>query len=98
MHKNKQLLSLFTAVLLCACALPVRTTPPAEAKKDAAAPRLSPEDAQKVEQLYYQAVGAYSSNDIPAALKYLNEISVINPSYPPASELKGKIKRISEFK
>jgi len=50
---------------------------------------------QKVESLYYMAVGAYSSNDMEATLKYLNEISTLAPSYPPATELRGKVKSVS---
>jgi hypothetical protein len=102
MRNNKYLFTFFAAALFCACAGPVRkaTAPAApaapvkQAKKETAAP-LSPEDAQKVDGLYYRAVGAYSNNDMGAALKYLDEISVISPAYPPGAELRGKIRSVS---
>ena len=68
---------------------------PAVQAKKAAVVKLSPEEEQKVESLYYKAVGAYSNNDTGAALNYLNEISTMSTSYPPAAELREKIKRVS---
>ncbi len=59
------------------------------------AARLSPEDAKKVERLYYRAVSAYTDNDMKAALGYLDQISKINPSYAPARQLREKIRRVS---
>ena len=99
--RNKYLLAVLAAVFFCGCAQPSRRKPPAappaqknEAIKKEAEVKLSPEDTQKVEGLYYKAVGAYSGNDMDAALKYLNEISTLYPSYPPAAELRGKIKSV----
>lgn len=101
-NRNKYLFTVFAAFLFCACALPSRKKPPpaAPVKKEAvvkneAEIKLSPEDTQKVEILYYKAVGAYSSNDMGAALKYLNEISTVCPSYQPAAELRGKMKSVA---
>jgi len=83
------------AFLLCACVLPVRKvqTHPVPTAKEGAV-KLSPADAQKVEELYYKAVGAYSNNDLPAALEYLNEISALSASYRPAKELRENIRHI----
>lgn len=94
--------AVLAAALLCACAQAGRKAPPPEApvktgaavKKEAAV-KLSPEDAKEVESLYYKAVGAYSNNDMDAALGYINEISTLHPSYPPAAELRKKIKSVS---
>ena len=97
MRPDKYLFAVFAAALFCACAaLPARKTPPptAPAKKEAAV-ILSPEDANKVESLYYKAVGSYSNNDMGAALNYLDEISAIYPAYPPAAELRKKIRSVS---
>lgn len=79
-----------------ACAQPARKAapPPARPRSEAGA-RLSPEDAKKVDQLYYKAVGAYSNNDLPAALRYLDEISAIDRHFAPAAEMRAKIRRIS---
>lgn len=83
------------ASLFCACVLPGRKvqTRPAPAVKEEAA-MLSPADAQKIEGIYYKAVGAYSNNDLSAALEYLNEISAISVFYRPAEELREKIRRV----
>ncbi|HBA59453.1 MAG TPA: hypothetical protein DCZ92_01250 [Elusimicrobia bacterium] len=99
---------IIAAALLCACAQPGRkgARPAAVPEKETAAPaaagvkapELSAEDSQKVEGLYYRAVGAYSNNDMAAALNYLNEISTLSPSYPPAVELRGKLKSVSGAK
>ncbi|MEI7481694.1 MAG: hypothetical protein WCK75_05010 [Elusimicrobiota bacterium] len=59
---------------------------------------LSPSDTKKVESLYYKAVGAYSNNDMAAALESLNELSSIYPSYQPAAELRDKIRSVSGSK
>ena len=99
---NKYLSAVSAADLFCACAHTDRKTPPpaAPVKKEAAVKKeavvkLSPEDAKEVESLYYKAVGAYSNNDMDAALGYINEISTLYPSYPPAAELRRKIKSVS---
>lgn len=83
------------AAILCACAAPAKKAVPPPPSKKEAAPKVSPEDAKKVERLYYKAVGAYSDNDMPAALVILDEISSIEPAYRPAAELREKIKRTS---
>jgi len=77
-------------ILACAACLPPAAppTPP----KTAVPVRLTPEQAKKVEQLYYKAVGAYSRNDMTAANAHLKEILVINPAYKPALELREKIR------
>jgi len=67
---------------------------PAPAKKGTPV-KLSPEETKKVESLYYKAVGAYSNNDMAAALKSLDEIYSIYPDYPPAAELREKIRKVS---
>jgi len=96
MQLNKYLSAVFAAALFCACALPVRKIPPSAAPaKTETVVKLSLEDAKKVESLYYTAVGAYSNNDMGAALRYLNDISAIHPSYLPAVELREKIRSIS---
>jgi len=99
---SKYLFAVFAAALFCACAHTARKPAPpgAPVKKEAAVKKeavvkLSPEDAKVVESLYYKAVGAYSNNDMDAALGYINEISTLYPSYPPAAELRGKIKSVS---
>ncbi|MDD5209123.1 MAG: hypothetical protein PHV36_07035 [Elusimicrobiales bacterium] len=103
---NKFLCAFFSAALFCACAhtarkIPAPGAPPeAPVKKEAAVKKeavlkLSPEDAKEVESLYYKAVGAYGNNDMDAALGYINEISTLYPSYPPAVELRDKIKSVS---
>ena len=101
-HPRNYLFPVLAAFFFCACALPSRKKPPAAAPAAPAASerkevvaKISPEDMQKVESLYYMAVGAYSSNDMEATLKYLNEISTLAPSYPPATELRGKVKSVS---
>lgn len=78
--------------LLCAAAcLPPAKAPPPPARKEAAV-RLTPEQAKKVEQLYYKAVGAYSRNDMTAANAHLKEILSINPAHKPSLELREKIR------
>jgi len=98
MFRNKFMLPALAAVLFLACAAPVRKAPAAPAaapvKKEAPV-KLSDEDAKKVDRLYYKAVGAYSNNDMGLALKFLDEISALSPSYPPALELREKIRRIT---
>lgn len=102
---NRHLYPVLAALLLCACARAPRKTPPSApappvpaAEKKAPVAAVSPEDTQKVEGLYYKAVGAYSSNDMAGAEKYLNEISTLSPSYPPAAELREKVKSVSTVK
>jgi len=99
---RKYLLAILAAALSCACAHADRKAPPQAAQvkteisvKKEAPVKLSPEDAKEVESLYYRAVGAYSNNDMDAALSYINEISTLHPSYPPAAELRGKIKSVA---
>jgi hypothetical protein len=90
----KKIIPLFL-VLACAaaCLPPAPPPPPPPPPQKAAAPvRLTPEQAKKVEQLYYKAVGAYSRNDMPAANAHLKEILVINPAHKPALELREKIR------
>ena len=78
--------------LFCAAAcLPPAKPPPPSARKEAAV-RLTPEQAKKVEQLYYKAVGAYSRNDMAAANAHLKEILSINPAHKPSLELREKIR------
>jgi len=102
----KHLNYLFLAVLalpLCSCASAARKAAPGAApaavpyavKTSTTAPALSAEEAKKVESLYYRAVGAYGNNDMEAAQKYVDEIFTLYPSYPPAEELRGKIKSVS---
>lgn len=86
--------------LLLACLLPAllggcALLPPARQEQKKPPAQLSPEARTAAERLYYKAVGAYSNNDMAAALKYLDQISAIAPSYPPASELREKIRRVS---
>ncbi|HNT98904.1 MAG TPA: hypothetical protein PKK31_11615 [Elusimicrobiales bacterium] len=83
------LIFLFLPPLLAGCALP------RPAAKAAAEVRLSAEDSRKVERLYYRAVSAYTDNDMKASLGYLDQISGIHPSYPPARQLREKIRRVS---
>jgi len=56
---------------------------------------ISAADTQKVEGLYYKAVGAYSNNEMGTALAYIDEIAAIHPSYRLAAELRGKIVIVS---
>jgi len=93
MRVHKYLLAAAASVLLCACLPPNWFNAPAPAKRTAPA-KLSAEDEKTVERLYYKAVGAYSNNDMSAALGHLDEISRITASYAPAAELRGKIKSI----
>lgn len=102
MHYIKYPFLFFFAFLFCSCATPVRKAAKAAAPVAAAVPvktepavKLSTEAAKKVESLYYRAVGAYSANDMSGTLKYIDEISTLYPSYPPAVELRGKIKIVS---
>ncbi|OGR67104.1 MAG: hypothetical protein A2X30_06480 [Elusimicrobia bacterium GWB2_63_16] len=87
----KKLIPLIFA-LACAACLPPAKTPPPPPIKTAAPARLTPEQAKKVEQLYYKAVGAYSRNDMTAANAHLKEILVLNPYHKPALELREKIR------
>jgi len=96
MRLNLYPLTIIAVFLFCACSLPVRKSPPqAPPFKKATAAGLSAEDANKVESLYYKAVGSYSGNDMAAALGYLKELSVIDPAYAQAEELREKIKSVS---
>ncbi len=77
--------------LFCACA-PARRTAPV---KNAEHPRLSPEQVREVDRLYYEAVGAYSTNELDSSLAYLKKIFRIDPDYRPARELLEKIRLAS---
>ena len=79
----------FLFACAAACLPPAKAPPPA--RKEAAV-RLTPEQAKKVEQLYYKAVGAYSRNDMAAADAHLKEILAINPAHKPSLELREKIR------
>ncbi|PKM98046.1 MAG: hypothetical protein CVU79_05010 [Elusimicrobia bacterium HGW-Elusimicrobia-3] len=79
---------LFLFVCAAACLPPAKPQP---VRKEAAV-RLSPEQAKKVEQLYYKAVGAYSRNDMAAADALIKEILAINPSHKPSQELRKKVR------
>jgi len=99
---NKYRFAVVTVALFSACALPVRNASLPAVPAGQTAPGkngkladLSPEDVKKVEGLYYRAVGAYSDNDMYATMKYLNDIFALYPSYPPAMELRGKVKSVS---
>lgn len=86
--------------LLLACLLPAlfggcALLPPGRQAQKKPRAQLSPEARTAAERLYYKAVGAYSNNDMAAALKYLDQISDISPAYPPAAELREKIRRVS---
>jgi outer membrane protein assembly factor BamD (BamD/ComL family) len=95
MRPDRHFFVILAVVFFCACALPAPKTVPAAASSGReTAWKFSPEDARKAEQLYYKAVGAYSNNDMAGALKYLNAISAIHPAYPPAVELREKIRKI----
>lgn len=102
MRSYMYLSAVLAALLFSACALPPRKPAPLpartaleEAERKEAVPKLSAEDSNKVESLYYKAVGAYSNNEMGAALEYLGGISALSPSYPPAAELREKIRRVS---
>lgn len=87
----KKLFPFFILFTCAAACLPPAKIPPAPARKQTAA-RLTPEQAKKVEQLYYKAVGAYSRNDMAAADARLQEILSINPFHNPSLELRKKIR------
>ncbi|HOI41999.1 MAG TPA: hypothetical protein PK523_03555 [Elusimicrobiales bacterium] len=80
---------LFLPLLSAGCAIP------RPGAKTASEVRLSAEDSKRVERLYYRAVSAYTDNDMKASLGYLDQISRIHPSYPPARQLREKIRRVS---
>lgn len=95
MRSHKHLIAAGAAALLCACLPPNWFNAPAPAPVKRAAPaKLSAEEEKQVERLYYKAVGAYSNNDMPAALGHLDEIYKITTSYAPAAELREKIKSL----
>lgn len=82
------------AAFFCASTTPARKPGPPPVKKETAG-KLSAENAGKVEHLCYKAVGAYGNIDMPPALSFLDGIPEIGPAYPPAVELRKKIKSIS---
>lgn len=94
---------ILAAALCCACALPrrkpavtaVQPPPVAQVQQKAPVAPLSREDENKVEGLYYKAVGAYSNNAMDLAQMYLDQIAAIYPAYAPAAELRGKIKSVT---
>lgn len=84
----KKLIPLLFLFVFSAACLPAAKPPPA--RKEAA--RITPEQAKRVEQLYYKAVGAYSRNDMVAADVLLKEILAINPAHKPSQELREKVR------
>ena len=40
-------------------------------------------------------MSAYGDNDMEEAVKYLDGISAVYPGYPPAAELRAKIRRVA---
>ncbi|MFA6435036.1 MAG: hypothetical protein WCW52_10105 [Elusimicrobiales bacterium] len=95
MRSKELLFPLLAFPLLAACgtvAAPVNIKKEPVRVEAPAKPRLSPEDAKKVERLYYQAVDAYSMDNLEGAALYLKEISAITSQYAPARELAEKIK------
>ena len=54
-------------------------------------PKLPAADSKKIEQLYYQAVDAYTKDDLAGAGRYLNKIFLLDPLYAPAIELAEKV-------
>ena len=87
-------LSLFLALAACAPARVAVRAPvtPAPKKNSQPAPRPTPADQQAIDQLYYQAVSAYTHNDLNAAGQFLGEIFKLAPAYAPAKELKEKLR------
>ncbi|MDA8243561.1 MAG: hypothetical protein M0025_05525 [Elusimicrobia bacterium] len=82
-------------LLLFACASPQRAKPAHTPVHMEQKKVLTPEQSRLVDQLYYKAVGAYSRNDMPAAVSFLGELFRIAPEYPPALELRKKIRLAS---
>ena len=87
---------LIISLALGACApskAVVRTPRPPAPRKSAPAaqPRPTQADQKAIDQLYYQAVAAYTRNDLAAANLYLGEILKLDPAYPPARELIEKL-------
>jgi len=86
----------FALALSCACAGlgPAHRDAPAARERRRSRPlRLSSQDSQRVEQLYYRAVDAYSRNDMSTARARLDELLAIDPAHAPALELLGKIRK-----
>lgn len=82
-------------LLFLACASPQRAKPAHAPVHREQKNVLTPEQSRLVDQLYYKAVGAYSRNDMPAAVSFLGELFRIAPEYPPAVELREKIRLAS---
>ncbi len=103
MRMNKLIAFYFIFLMPAACA-PARTLikpslppavqkpAPAVQKPAPAAPRLSPADQKAIDQLYYQAVSAYTRDDLNTAGQHLEEIFRLDPAYAPAKELREKIR------
>lgn len=88
---------ILSALAACApAAAPVINHRAAQPPRPAAAPPLSPADQTAVDQLYYQAVSAYTRDDMNAAGLLLNEIFRLAPAYAPAKELREKIRLAAE--
>lgn len=86
---------IFFTLAACAPAKVVAVKAPhaaVPAKKTAVPLRPSPANQKAIDQLYYQAVSAYTRNDLNAAGLYLGEIFKLDPAYAPAKELKEKIR------
>ncbi len=83
---------------LAACAAPRQAAKPGRPEVPAARQQqpLTLKQKQQVEQFYYQAVSAYSADDIKAASYYLSEIFKLDPSYVPAKELQKKVRLAGE--
>lgn len=85
--------------LLASCAAPRPAARRGAAPSPAQAPRQQPltrKQKQLLDQLYYQAVSAYSADEIKSAESYLSEIFKLDPSYAPALELRKKIRLAGE--
>ncbi len=93
MPVKKYLLAALVLAFFSACLPSARRGLPPAPKKSAAV-TISPENAKKVESLYYRAVGAYSNGDMKVAGEYIDQISAIDPSYRPAAELREKIRKV----
>lgn len=97
-QKLPAVLLVLAALAACAPAsAPVKNHRAAPAPKaPAEAPKLSPADQTAVDQLYYQAVSAYTRDDLKAAGLLLSEIFKLAPAYAPAKELQEKIRLAAE--
>ena len=98
MRLKKLLFPLCLLPLLVSCRHVMAPRPVITEKNQPAAaparPKLSAEDVKKIEQLYYQAVDAYTNDNVAGSDIYLKEIFKLDPSYAPAKELKEKLKLV----